>query len=107
MSDINPFQNNVSVIDRLPINNVQPTLYEQMVGSTEEFFVKEEVKEEPEKVVVEDTDSLLTSDGGANIPRVIGKVRTFISSLDELKGLISTSELDLDGKYQIIIEIEK
>ena len=107
MSDINPFQGSPSVLDRLPINSVQSSLYEQMVGSTDEFFVKEEEKIVEEEPIKEDTDSLLTSDGSANIPRVIGKVRTFISSLDELKGLISTSELDLDGKYQIIIEIEK
>ena len=108
MSDINPFQGSSSVIDRLPINNVQPSLYEQMVGSTDEFFIKEEETVVPEKEVVkEDTDSLLTTDGSADIPKVIGKVRTFISSLDELKDLISTSELDLEGKYQIIIEIEK
>ena len=108
MSDINPFQGSSSVIDRLPINNVQPSLYEQMVGSTDEFFIKEEDTVVPEKEVVkEDTDSLLTTDGSADIPKVIGKVRTFISSLDELKDLISTSELDLEDKYQIIIEIKK
>ena len=108
MSDINPFQGSSSVIDRLPINNVQPSLYEQMVGSTDEFFIKEEETVVPEKEVVkEDTDSLLTTDGSADIPKVIGKVRTFISSLDELKDLISTSELDLEDKYQIIIEIKK
>lgn len=108
MSDINPFQGSSSVIDRLPINNVQPSLYEQMVGSTDEFFIKEEDTVVPEKEVIkEDTDSLLTTDGSADIPKVIGKARTFISSLDELKDLISTSELDLEDKYQIIIEIKK
>ncbi len=107
MSDINPFQGTQSIVDRLPINSVQTSLYDQMVGSTDNFFIKEEESIPEVNEVIEDTDSLLTSDGSANIPRVIGKVRTFISSLDELKGLISTSELDLDGKYQIIIEIEK
>ena len=110
MSDINPFQNTSTVVERLPINNVQTSLYDQMKGASDEFFVREEfghVEDKKEEFVHENPDSLLSSDGSANIPKVIGKVRSFISTLDELKGLISTSELDLDGKYQIIIEIEK
>ena len=110
MSDINPFQNTSPVVERLPINNVQTSLYDQMKDASENYFVREEfnsVKDIKEEIVQENTDSLLSSDGSANIPKVIGRVRTFISTLDELKGLISTSELDLDGKYQIIIEIEK
>lgn len=110
MSDINPFQNTSTVVERLPINNIQTSLYDQMKGASDEFFVKEEfshVEDKKEEFIHENPDSLLSSDGSANIPKVIGKVRTFISTLDELKGLISTSELDLDGKYQIIIEIEK
>ena len=106
MSDINPFQNTSTVVERLPINNVQTSLYDQM---TRELFAPELLTDEDikEEIVQENTESLLSSDGSANIPKVIGRVRTFISTLDELKGLISTSELDLDGKYQIIIEIEK
>ena len=110
MSDINPFQNTSTVVERLPINNVQTSLYDQMKDASENYFVREEfnsVKDIKEEIVQENTDSLLSSDGSANIPKVIGRVRTFISTLDELKGLINTSELDLDGKYQIIIEIEK
>lgn len=96
---INPFQsNNFSVTDRLPINH---NMYEN---------VYEEMKEENN--VIEDTpvvnsNSLLLPDGNANIPKVISKVRDFINSMDELRGLVSTTELDLNGKYQIIIEIDK
>ena len=47
------------------------------------------------------------SNGSANVPKIISKVRDFISSMPELNGLITTTELDLNGKYQIIIEIDK
>ena len=63
-----------------------------------------EKKEEP---MIEDSDSLISEDGEVNLPKVIGKVRKFVSSLDEVSRLIETSEMDLDDKYQIIIEIDK
>lgn len=99
---INPFQsNNYSVTDRLPINhNMYENVYEEM---REENNVIEDVVDTP----VVNPDSLLLPDGNANIPKVISKVRDFINSMDELRGLVSTTELDLNGKYQIIIEIDK
>lgn len=54
-----------------------------------------------------DPESLLNEFGEVNLPKVINKVRTFVESLDEVSSLISTSELDLNDKYQIIIEINK
>jgi ParB family chromosome partitioning protein len=54
-----------------------------------------------------DSESLLNEFGEVNLPKVINKVRTFVESLDEVSSLISTSELDLNDKYQIIIEINK
>ena len=102
---LNPFQNNnYSVTDRLPISNLYNTIYSEI----KEEHIEEE-KEEIEKTSIEsvDNNSLVLSDGSANIPRVISKVRDFISSMPELHGLITTSELDLNGKYQIIIEIDK
>ena len=66
-------------------------------------IAKEEIKE----TEVVDNNRLVLQDGSVNIPKVIGKVREFVNSLDELKGVITTSEVDYDGKYQIIIEIDK
>lgn len=63
--------------------------------------------EEPEEVETVDKDSLLEEDGSVNLPNVINKVRDFINSLDEVRDLITTSELDLTDTYQIIIEIDK
>ena len=64
-----------------------------------------EIREVIEEKV--DLNALVLEDGSANIPGVITKVREFINSMPELSGLISTTELDLNGKYQIIIEIDK
>lgn len=91
----------VSVSDRLPINRVYDNIYSEIIKN--ENIAREGTKE-PEMV---DNNSLVLQDGSVNIPRVIGKVREFINSLDELKGVITTSEADYDGKYQIIIEIDK
>ena len=102
---LNPFQSgNYSVTDRLPISNIYNTIYSDIKND----FVEEE-KEEIKEVIEEkvDTNALVLEDGSANIPRVITKVREFINSMPELSGLISTTELDLNGKYQIIIEIDK
>ncbi len=66
-----------------------------------EFTEEEEYEEEV------DPDSLLNEFGEVNLPRVINKVRSFVESLDEVSNLISTSELDLTDKYQIIIDIDK
>lgn len=104
---LNPFQNgNYSVTDRLPISNIYNTIYSEI----KEEHIEEEIENviETNDIVEEvDNNSLLMSDGSANIPKVISKVRDFISSMPELRGLITTSELDLNGKYQIIIEIDK
>lgn len=79
---------------------------------TNQFEVKELEEEKPifekkEEPIIEDTDSLISEDGEVNLPKVIGKVRNFVSSLDEVSRLIETSEMDLEDKYQIIIEIDK
>lgn len=66
------------------------------------FPEEEEVLEE--KV---DEDSLLNEYGEVNLPKVINKVRDFVSSLDQVSSLIETSEVDLTDKYQIVIEINK
>ena len=63
---------------------------------------KKEVKEEKP-----DEDSLLNEYGEVNLPKVINKVRDFISGLSEVSSLIETSEVDLTDKYQIVIEINK
>ena len=63
----------------------------------EEEVVEEEVSE----------DSLLNEYGEVNLPKVINKVRDFVSSLDQVSSLIETSEVDLTDKYQIVIEINK
>ena len=102
MESINPFQSgSVPVSDRLPINRVYEKIYSEIIKN--ENIAKEEIKE-PEVV---DNNRLVLQDGSVNIPKVIGKVREFVNSLDELKGVITTSEVDYDGKYQIIIEIDK
>ena len=102
MESINPFQSgSVPVSDRLPINRVYDNIYSEIIKN--ENIAKEEIKE-PEVV---DNNRLVLQDGSVNIPKVIGKVREFVNSLDELKGVITTSEVDYDGKYQIIIEIDK
>ncbi len=80
--------------------------------STNQFEVKEIEEEKPvfekkEEPIIEENDSLISEDGEVNLPKVIGRVRKFVSSLDEVSRLIETSEMDLDDKYQIIIEIDK
>lgn len=102
--NLNPFQSgNYSVTDRLPISNIYNTIYSDIKEDViEDKFISSEVVEERE-----DTNSLLMSNGSANVQKIISKVRDFISSMPELNGLITTTELDLNGKYQIIIEIDK
>ena len=102
--NLNPFQSgNYSVTDRLPISNIYNTIYSDIKEDViEDKFISSEVVEERE-----DTNSLIMSNGSANVPKIISKVRDFISSMPELNGLITTTELDLNGKYQIIIEIDK
>ena len=102
--NLNPFQSgNYSVTDRLPISNIYNTIYSDIKEDViEDKFISSEVVEERE-----DTNSLIMSNGSANVPKIISRVRDFISSMPELNGLITTTELDLNGKYQIIIEIDK
>lgn len=54
-----------------------------------------------------DENSLLNEFGEVNLPKVINKVRDFVNSLSEVSSLIETSEVDLNDKYQIVIEIDK
>lgn len=66
------------------------------------YEIEEDIVEEPVN-----EDSLLNEYGEVNLPKVINKVRDFITGLDEVSSLITTSELDLTDKYQIVIEIDK
>ena len=81
-----------------PANNTNNTYFNPYKFPDE----KEEVEEE-----ITDEDSLLNEYGEVNLPKVINKVRDFVSSLDQVSSLIETSEVDLTDKYQIIIEINK
>ena len=81
------------VVPTSTISETEPVSYEEPVDSSEEEYF--------------DKDSLLEEDGSVNLPNVINKVRDFISSLDEVSSLITTTELDLTDSYQIIIEIDK
>ena len=81
-----------------PANNTNNTYFNPYKFPDE----KEEVEEE-----ITDGDSLLNEYGEVNLPKVINKVRDFVSSLDQVSSLIETSEVDLTDKYQIIIEINK
>lgn len=86
----------------LPENPIEPanTVTETVPVNYEEST--DEIEEENF-----DRDSLIEEDGSVNLPNVINKVRDFISSLDEVSNLITTTELDLTDSYQIIIEIDK
>lgn len=120
---INPFQVNSNTIisTQNPISfettevqeikesndNVSEEVNKPIVSGTPfNPFKGYEIEEEiPEEVISE--DSLLNEYGEVNLPKVINKVRDFITGLDEVSNLITTSELDLTDKYQIIIEIDK
>lgn len=76
--------------------------------TSNEYFNPYKFPEEDE--VIEEKvseDSLLNEYGEVNLPKVINKVRDFVSSLDQVSSLIETSEVDLTDKYQIVIEINK
>lgn len=81
------------VVPSSTVTETVPVSYEEPVVPSEEEYL--------------DKDSLLEEDGSVNLPNVINKVRDFISSLDEVSNLITTTELDLTDSYQIIIEIDK
>lgn len=81
------------VVPASTVTETVPVSYEEPVIPSEEEYL--------------DKDSLLEEDGSVNLPNVINKVRDFISSLDEVSNLITTTELDLTDSYQIIIEIDK
>lgn len=81
------------VVPTSTVTETVPVSYEEPVVPSEEEYL--------------DKDSLLEEDGSVNLPNVINKVRDFISSLDEVSNLITTTELDLTDSYQIIIEIDK
>ena len=86
----------------LPENPVEPA---NTVTETVPVNYEESTDENEEENF--DRDSLIEEDGSVNLPNVINKVRDFISSLDEVSNLITTTELDLTDSYQIIIEIDK
>lgn len=107
---INPFQENSDnfykneAIETLEINNnIDDIKIEEGINDIE--IVKETEGDILENE--EDTNSLVYDNGEVNLPRVIGRVRDFVSDLGDIRNYINTTELDLDGKYQIIIEIDK
>lgn len=121
---INPFQvgSNTIVSQPTPVtfetnetqnlyefNEITPSIEKNNVIPSEKPFnpfkgyeIEEEVVED---VVSEDT--LINEYGEVDLPKVINKVRDFITGLGEVSNLITTSELDLTDKYQIVIEIDK
>ncbi|NLC48484.1 MAG: ParB/RepB/Spo0J family partition protein [Tenericutes bacterium] len=112
---INPFQ---ATTQNIIEENIQQSSEEKEDVKEDALFEKEmdsptpntnnfEFTEEEEYEEEVDPDSLLNEFGEVNLPRVINKVRSFVESLDEVSNLISTSELDLTDKYQIIIDIDK
>lgn len=90
-----------------PENLVKNEESESTIGNT--YFNPYKFPEEQEEVEEEkpDEDSLLNEYGEVNLPKVINKVRDFVSSLSEVSSMIETSEVDLTDKYQIIIDINK
>ena len=109
--EINPFQ--VNTISLVSNNIIQD---EPIIEEKKEEPVSEQISEPLElstvnnDEIVEDTssnESLVDDSGEPNLPRIINKVRDFIGGLDEVSNLITTSELDLSNKYQIVIEIDK
>lgn len=90
-----------------PENLVKNEESESTIGNT--YFNPYKFSEEQEEVEEEkpDEDSLLNEYGEVNLPKVINKVRDFVSSLSEVSSMIETSEVDLTDKYQIIIDINK
>lgn len=90
-----------------PENFVKNEESESTIGNT--YFNPYKFPEEQEEVEEEkpDEDSLLNEYGEVNLPKVINKVRDFVSSLSEVSSMIETSEVDLTDKYQIIIDINK
>ena len=96
--------------DAEPVNFT--TVYEQPsepVKSSEPYFNPYKFPDEQDDIKEEkvDENSLLNEYGEVDLPKVINKVRDFVSSLDQVSNLIETSEVDLADKYQIVIEINK
>ncbi len=96
--------------DAEPVNFT--TVYEQPsepVKSSEPYFNPYKFPDEQDDIKEEkvDENSLLNEYGEVDLPKVINKVRDFVSSLDQVSNLIETSEVDLTDKYQIVIEINK
>lgn len=113
-NELNPFQDgNMSYVE--PAANNEPEVISEPDGFVEQVLEEEKPEETTvtpfvQKEEVEENnyrDSLVNEYGEVNLPNVINKVRDFVGSLDEVSSLIETSELDLNDKYQIIIEIDK
>ncbi len=105
-NDVNTFEKPETEPVEFTNNYEQPG--EPVVKPNEPYFnpykFPEEQEEEEDKV---DENSLLNEYGEVDLPKVINKVRDFVSSLSEVSSLIETSEVDLTDKYQIVIEINK
>lgn len=98
-----PKEKNQDTIETINLNEIK---------SENQFDIKELEEDKPifekkEETIINDNENLIFETGEVNLPQVINKVRKFVSSLDEVSRLIETSEMDLDDKYQIIIEIDK
>ena len=96
--------------DAEPVNFT--TTYDQPsepIKSNEPYFNPYKFPDEQDDIKEEkvDENSLLNEYGEVDLPKVINKVRDFVSSLDQVSNLIETSEVDLTDKYQIVIEINK
>lgn len=109
---INPFQENSNnsynneVVETLEISN---NIDDIKIEDENNIEVFEEIVPSEEEIIEneEDENSLVYDNGEVNLPKVIGRVREFVSDLGDIRNYINTTELDLDGKYQIIIEIDK
>ena len=113
---VNPVQNNMNnnvttnnEVESEPVNFVKNDGSVNNTTTNNTYFNPYKFHEEQEEVKEEkpDEDSLLNEYGEVNLPKVINKVRDFVSGLSEVSSLIETSEVDLTDKYQIVIEINK
>ena len=96
-------------VESEPVNFVKNDGSVNNTTTNNTYFNPYKFHEEQEEVNEEkpDEDSLLNEYGEVNLPKVINKVRDFVSGLSEVSSLIETSEVDLTDKYQIVIEINK
>lgn len=93
--------------ETLSLDNPTPEIIETHSGEIYNNFNPKPIVNEEDMEIEPKPDSLLNEFGEVDLPKVINKVRDFVRSLDEVSNLIETTELDLDDKYQITIDIKK